>query len=292
MKLSSLDASKEVMRRLNQRREHPNEVPGIPWGLPTLDKMSGGILPGEFTLIGADSNAGKSLFLGQIVLTSAKWLKQNAPGKVVRAIHNEMAARAFQQRLIVTISGVDDKKIRSGYLTKAEYAAVSQAAHMLSELPIEYLVDSRSLQQTTDFILEGNNCALWCVDHMQVHPLGYGSYDSQDARGVGKLAEEFQRLAASSDIPGIALTQLTNEVAKREDHRPTKGDIFGGKMAQANCSNILLLFPPSMYTEKPEYSGHRDPTPVYVTMDKSREGDLGTVKTIRDPVKGTLDEAA
>jgi replicative DNA helicase len=291
MTRSSESASEAVVTALRDRRANPRDVWGIPLGLPRLDKLTGGIHRNDFIVLGAETGAGKSVFAGRTALKVADYFRREGKGKVVRVVHAEMTVEDFQARLISSLSQVPIRQIQSGHVTDEEMGKVNKAALLLADMPIEYLEDPNSFRETEEFIRADGNCGFFIVDHLQVHPID-GGLSPMDARGAHELTKGFYRIAKSV-APGMGLSQLTNEVSKREDHRPNKGDLYGGKMIQANSSKILLLFDPWVYETHFQWEKKGDQERViYIFCDKNRFGGVGGDKLMFEPSTLAISEAA
>lgn len=274
---TSREVSHSLLEEIKVRRSDPREIRYLSWGFSRLDKLTGGIRPQTLSILGAETGAGKSFLLGQVVTSVARAMRADSrfDGKVIRVVHCEMTVEQFQERLLVPLSGIPKWKIEKGRLNDDEYRQVYAAANELAKLPIEYLESPRSVDDTVSFVERDGNCAFWAVDHMLIHQIGRSGLSPLDMRGLGVLSEEFRELAKRS-APGLVLHQLTNDVAKREDHRPNKGDLFGGKVIQQDMHLIMLLYRPDVYRLSSEDSAD-SPKPAHLIVDKNRHGGIGDV---------------
>lgn len=290
MTTTSEDVSRAYMEDVKVQRTHPGQLLGYSWGYSWLDRKTKGLRKGVLAMVGADTGVGKSLFLGDIVRKLAQECVEEGLGKVIRVVHAEMTLKEFQARMISAMTGIPKERIDDGLISEEEYGRVSRAAMALAKLPIEYLESPTSIEETINFITKDDRCAVFCIDHMQAHDIGRGNLSPLDFQGAAALAKEFYTIARNV-CPGIVLTQLSNDVAKREDHRPNKGDIYGGKMMQAFASLILLLYVPTQYEQRSE-SEQNEPETMWVILDKNRHGGIGQKKFTRFPDTLRMEEAA
>ena len=286
--LTSLSVAQASMARLKARRENPSELSGYSWGLPTLDYLTGGIQAG-LTVLGAETGAGKSLLGGQIALTVAGQLKELMAGKVCRIVHCEMTPAQFQDRLVAQLSGVSERQMRTGKVSDAEYKRIYDAQKRLGALQFEYLEDPKGVEETIEFISRGGNCGWFLVDHAQAHNTDRQGMSPLDFRALGELANALGKIA--NRIPGMLLSQLVNDVGKREDHRPHKDDLFGGKALQQPASLILLLYRPDVYLEPSEDKAF-EPKTAHLYIGKNRwTSDVGDCKMLWVPKEGIFVDA-
>lgn len=285
---TSLQVSQAYMKSAKEAREHPTDLPGIPYGLPSLDKMTGGIRRNQLTILGAETGAGKTLIMEQMALTIARWLKDNQPDKVIRIMHCEMTLEQVRARHVTAITGIPEEKISRGATTDEEHRKVYEANLELAKLPIEYLPEPGSIRECVDFVRADDNCVWWGLDHIQELQPG-GNRSPIDMQAMSDKAQAFARLAKNF-CSGMVLSQLTKEVSKREDHRPTKDDLFGGKMLQAPASVILLLYRPDLYTVNAG-DKQNEPKQCHLSVGKNRNGPLGDIKLVFNPARAMFVDA-
>lgn len=289
MTISSTDAAKEVMNDLRERRKNPLLVPGRPTGLKKFDKLVGGIQHDDFIVLGAETGAGKSVFAGYLAVKLAEQFYEEGKGKVVRIVHGEMTIKSFQQRIAAWLSEVPIRNIQTGNVTDLEMGKVYDNLLYVAKLPIEYIQDPTTFEETEEFIRQDGNCGFWIIDHLQVHPVR-DNLSPLDARGAHQITKDFFRLAKNV-CPGMGLSQLTNEIAKRPDHWPTKADLYGGKMIQANSSKVWLLYDRFVYERDSWEKDRGMPRVVYLICDKNRHGDVGSEKLRFEPSTLGISEA-
>lgn len=284
--MTSFTVAKSSMAKLKARRENPTELAGYSWGFDTLDYLTGGIQPG-LTVLGAETGCGKSLWAGQVTVTAAEQLKPL--DKVVRVVHCEMTAEQFQDRLAAQIAGVSERNMRTGHVTDDEYKRVHEAQLQVAALNIEYLQDPKNVEETIEFIQRGGDCGWWLVDHAQAHNTDASGMSSLDYRALGQLGAALGKVG--NRIPGLLLSQLVNDVGKREDHRPHKDDLFGGKALQQPASLILLMYRPDVYQE-PDEDKSLEPKTTHLYIAKNRwTSDVGDAKMMFIPSRGMFIDA-
>lgn len=265
--LTSERVATELSEKARKMARTPMEVWGIPWGLPALDKLTGGIHEHEMTVMMGRPGNGKTSFLSLIALNVANWVKVNRPKQVVRLVLCEQTAHQFQMRMACMFAEVSANNVRSG-ATQAELAKYERALMMIGNLPIEYLDTPKSLDATSDWLAEGGNCAWWALDYLTIHPLSAESRTMHPTAKADALSQGF-RLVAKTTAPGFVLSQMNREVEKREDQRPRLPDLRASGQVEQDAANVFGLW--------------NKPTTTQAAVDaellilKHREGPLGKV---------------
>jgi replicative DNA helicase len=283
---TNIQSVRSTVLKVKHRMENPSEMPGIPYGFPTLDDMTGGILENELTILGADTGVGKTLLLGQFSLNIARWVREHMPGKVIKIVHCEMTLDQNNMRLATQVTGIPTKKFQSGNVTEEEFKRFTAAMKEIAELPIEYLESPPTFREAEEWIRQNDDCAWWGIDHIQELEVGQGM-SPFDTKAIGMKSQMLARLSREV-CSGMALSQLVNDVAKREDHRPSKADLFGATMLKAPMSVCILIYRPEIYTQQAA-DRKSEPRPAHLIVDKNRNGQrTGDIKVLFNPAKAVF----
>ena len=286
--LTSETVSRDLARRLRERMADPRHVWGIPWGLPGLDDLTGGIHEEEMTIMMARPGCGKTAFLGQTALSVATYLtseegRERYPGKCVKLVLCEMSAQSFQQRLVCQKAGVSMRRVREGRLTREQLTRYDAAAEAVARLPIVYLDEPTSLQGTVKWLREDPKPAWYAVDYIGIHPLAPtgGKEMSQWAR-VSALSAGF-RWACKTIAPGLILAQMNRDCEKREDTRPKLSDLRDSGSLEQDAWNVMGLWREDVFTRSADEDRNRA-KPASLFMLKQRNGPTGTIELLWSPV--------
>ena len=102
----------KVSERLQQRVEHPNELPGIEVGWAKYDRVTKGAKPGDFIVVCAESKTGKSVTL----LNWAKHITINNKLPILW-IDTEQGEEEQELRLLSVLSQIPEDEIDMGLFT-------------------------------------------------------------------------------------------------------------------------------------------------------------------------------
>jgi replicative DNA helicase len=252
--------------RARATRREAGEDYGATTGLPAVDECLGAFARGCFYIIAARPGTGKTAFLSQIAVHSAR---RGFPGLMLSL---EMSRTQLGARAAASIARTNVTGILRGYrdeIGKAERGLTGKAETM--RLPVYIDTDTSDLQAIVARMYEAKRRygIQWAaVDHIGLVQ-GMDSKQSRD-RQIGEVTWTLKRTAKRLDIAVIGLSQLTR--ANEKDGRPpVLSDLRdSGNIEQDADLVIFLHTPPNNATgDYPREFG------LFKNRD-GREGWLGT----------------
>ena len=118
----------ETIDRLYQRKEH---LTGVPTGFHEIDKMTSGLQNSDLIIVAARPSMGKTA----MAVTLAQNYAIEHGGKVA-LFSLEMSKEQLVQRMLCSHARVDAHKVRSGFLSPADWPMLTKAAGELSNAHI------------------------------------------------------------------------------------------------------------------------------------------------------------
>jgi replicative DNA helicase len=109
----------------------PGEISGYPTGLAALDKLCGGLVNGELTIIGARPGQGKTA----LAVTMIRNLAKQGIGCGLFSL--EMTKHELVQRLASQESNIYAYKIKQGDMNQYDKTALYEAVHRMKQWPIK-----------------------------------------------------------------------------------------------------------------------------------------------------------
>ena len=274
---SFAEACDAFLEELHQRMEDRQQ--GIAHGLHTgyreIDRMIGGLQPGDMITIAALTGLGKTAFAINIAMNVASRAKH------CMFFSLEMKRNKLLQRIFARVSLVDQTRLRDGDLDEACFRAIQARMQGLKKCRME-IDDSATLL--------GDICAeirkrhhedpldLVVIDYIQLVELRAGGRANGMNRTeeLAQISRTLKLLAHQLNIPIMVLAQVNRKVEERQMPEPKLSDLNeSGSMAR-DSSVVLFIFA----EETEEVQGARksgDSFPVFVKVAKSREGVIGTV---------------
>ncbi len=102
----------DLLDRVSEMADNPNDITGVPTGFYDLDRMTSGLQPGDLVVLAARPSMGKTAFAINIAEHVA--LNEGLP---VAVFSMEMGASQLAVRIVGSIGRVDQGHLRTGKLT-------------------------------------------------------------------------------------------------------------------------------------------------------------------------------
>lgn len=258
---------------LDEMETPASERRGVPTGFYDFDRLTGGLQPGQLTVLAARPSVGKSAWALQVVRAAAV-----LGGHPCCYVGLEMTPRDVARRLIAVDASVSLQHIVLGEMDQDEWDAVTQAAARLEHAPlhlsarIEHTIDAgRALVER---IHRQTPLALVVVDYLQLFDGGgaaHGHREENRVQEVSRISRSLKALAHDLDVPVLALSQLSRGVESRPSKRPLLSDLRDSGALEQDADLVLFLYRASMYED-----GAAE-TDAEVIVAKNRNGPLATV---------------
>lgn len=244
--------SDRLMARLETYARGIGTITGLPTGFRYLDRMTGGMHPGDVWIIGGDPGAGKTSLAMNIAERVAF---RDGDGGIhygcpVGVISLEMSAEDLILRLACSRARVNFHKLRTGCPTEAELKKLVALFPKVVDAPV-ILDDAGGLtMHEVRSRLRGmkhrHGIRLAIVDYLQLISLTKEQMFLGAASGYADVARGLQQAAKELQIPIIVLSQLSNEGRKRKKHEQPKLTDFRETGAIGDVANFagILWRPP------------------------------------------------
>lgn len=238
----------QSMKVLEERyRADENQVQGIPYGLPELDQLTGGMHRGEMVVVAGRPSMGKSAFVGNILEHGAM------RGHKGLSFSLEMSALSCMDRLFASNSQVSLTRLRNGRMQDADWAKLSGSFNRVANFPL-WIDDTPgiSLQEVKSKARNAKRNTgldLLAVDYLTLMQMEGKRGDSR-AREVGEVSRSLKNLARELDLTLLLVCQINRGVDSRQDKRPVMSDLRDSGEIEQDADVILFPFRPAAYCEK------------------------------------------
>lgn len=249
-------------------------------GFVDLDRMmSGGIRKQNLAIIAGRPGHGKTAFLTSMLLNMAK------RGTNCAFFSLEMGAMEIVERMLCVLSRVDGGKMRTGFLNREDWAAISQAAGELSSYPI-YIDDTPALSvadlrsrirrvrpKHKNGVGQGE-IEIVGVDYLQLmSPPDRLKRSTDDNAVTSAISKGLDNLAKVMNVGLLAVSQLSRASEKRTDRRPQLSDLRNSGQIEQDADVVMFVYRQEMGSPTEENTGMAE-----IILAKQRNGPIADIK--------------
>ena len=253
---------------------------GVPTGLTALDDITGGLHPGDLTVVGARPGMGKSALLAGVALAAAK------AGRGVLFFSLEMPREQLFLRLGCMTARVPLHAVRAGRLAPSQVTSLFASLEGLAALPILWealymptVPEMRAKAQREGLGLKrrGLPLGLVVIDYLQ-KCRGVGARrDGTREQEIASVAQGLKSMAMLLNVPVLVAAQVGRDVAKGGTvRRPGLTDLRESGAIEQDADNILFLHRDDYAHEAQGAGGHTPTRGAEVIVAKQRNGPTGT----------------
>jgi len=254
---------------LYSTRNNPG-VLGISTGFVDLDRMLGGLEPGEYILLAARPSMGKTACSLQI----ARHVAGLGKGTVL-FYSLEMSKEMLADRYVCADAKLSHTKLKRRELTEQEWDKGAQALIQLSQLDLR--IDDRAnttsaMRSIARKVKRESGLALIVIDYLQfIGDKPERGHNSQNDI-VSAISKRLKGLAKELRVPVIALSQLSRATERRGDHRPMLSDLRDSGSLEQDADQVWFI-------HRPEYYNPDDkPGIAEIIVAKNRNGPTGVIE--------------
>ncbi len=243
---SSFDVVKKALKQIEEAKNKPDGLSGVPTGFNDLDKLTLGWQPSDLVIIAARPAMGKTAF----VLSMARNMSIDF-NRGVAIFSLEMSSVQLITRLIVSESGIDSTTIKKGKLSPEEWAHLEKSIVPLQDAPL--FIDDTPALSIFEFRSKARrlkvqyNIQLIIIDYLQ---LMTGPSDTRGNREqeVSTISRSLKAIAKELEIPIIALSQLNRSVEMRGGNkRPQLSDLRESGAIEQDADIVAFIHRPEYY---------------------------------------------
>ncbi|MDO9406567.1 MAG: replicative DNA helicase [Polaromonas sp.] len=262
----------ELLDRVTEMAENPNDITGVRTGFHDFDKMTSGLQPGDMIVLAARPSMGKTSLAINIAEHVA--LDEGLP---VAVFSMEMGAAQLAVRIVGSIGRIDQGHLRTGKLSDEEWPRLTEAIEKLRTVSLH--IDETPGLSTSELRANARRLArqygrlgLIVVDYLQLMSTST-SGDENRATAVGEISRGLKMLAKELKCPVIALSQLSRGVESRTDKRPMMSDLRESGAIEQDADIIMFIYRDDYYNKE-----SKEPGVAEVIISKHRNGPTGTIK--------------
>ena len=262
----------ELLDRVEEMSQNPNDITGVPTGFYDFDRMTSGMQPGDLIVLAARPSMGKTA----LAINIAEHVALNE-GLPVAVFSMEMGASQLAIRIVGSIGRIDQGRLRTGKLTPDEWPRLTESIEKLRNVSLHIdetpgLTPSELRANARRLARQCGKLGLIVVDYLQLMS-GSSSDGDNRATEIGEISRGLKMLAKELQCPVIALSQLNRSVEQRTDKRPMMSDLRESGAIEQDADVIMFIYRDDYYNKE-----SKEPGVAEVIIGKQRNGPTGTVK--------------
>jgi replicative DNA helicase len=261
---------KESFEAIDARYRSNTTITGLPTGFSKIDTITSGLQRSDLIIIAGRPSMGKTSFALNIAQNSAAHLDSSS----VIFFSLEMSKVQLATRMLCSQSEINAQTLRGGLLKDEDWRRLSQAASIVSELPI-YIDDTSAItvmemRAKARRLKNDKGLDLVVVDYLQ---LMRGDGESRE-REISEISRSLKAMAKELDVPVVALSQLNRSLESRPDKRPQLSDLRESGAIEQDADVIMFVYRDEVYNkDNPENAGMAE-----ILIRKQRNGPTGVAE--------------
>ena len=263
----------QLLDRVEEMSQNPNDITGVPTGFFDLDRMTSGMQAGDLIVLAARPSMGKTALAINIAENVA--LNEGLP---VAVFSMEMGASQLAIRIVGSIGRIDQTRLRTGKLLDEEWPRLTEAVERLRNVSLSIdetpgLTPSELRASARRLARNCGKLGLVVVDYLQLMSGSSGTDGDNRATELGEISRGLKMLAKELQCPVIALSQLNQGVEQRTDKRPMMSDLRESGAIEQDADVIMFIYRDDYYNKD-----SKEPGVAEIIIGKQRNGPTGTVK--------------
>lgn len=261
---------------LDKRLRNGEESDTMKTGIDDLDAITGGMNPEDLVIVAARPGMGKTEFALKVTKgVASRVLPGSNKRRGVLIFSMEMSKLQIAERSIAGAGNMSVSVLRNpSRLDDEGWARIANGICELKDLDV-WMVDASNL--TVEEIRaiaerhkqEHPQLSLILVDYLGL--IKKPKADRNDL-AIAHISLSLKNMARELKTPVISLSQLSREVEKRPNKRPTNADLRDSGSIEQDADSIIMLYREAVYDENSPAAPYAE-----IIVTKNRFGSLGTV---------------
>jgi replicative DNA helicase len=280
----------ETRKAVYAAYESPTGLSGVSTGFNSLDRFTGGLIPGDLTVVGGMPGTFKT------GLSLALLHNADRSGIPVLMFEQEMSGRQVGMREVAMVTQISTERLKTGKISDIELQQVEMAIGQIEKkqvfIDLASGVTTGRIKAITKRMKKEHGIGLVVIDYlglMNIETKKHGTTES----AIDSTVKELKILAKTLDIPVILLAQFSRESSKNLLTPPIMSYLKGSGGIEAHADNCWLLWNPAKYDQNFVFDyGNGEQIhasgKLAIVHDKNRQGRTGIQWIEVDPGTNTF----
>jgi replicative DNA helicase len=266
------DLLSDYMSKLDQLHERRGTIVGVPTGFTDLDRLTGGLQKSDLIILAARPAIGKTSLGLSIAHNSA--VKH---GHSIAIFSLEMSKEQLVQRLLSMDAGIDQQRLRTGWIEDDEWDRIIYAMGTLSEANIWIDdtpgISTMEMRSKARRLQAEHSVDLIIVDYLQLmQSVAGGKRNENRVQEISEISRNLKGLARELNVPVMALAQLSRQVESRQSKIPQLSDLRESGSIEQDADIVMFIYREDVYNPDTERKNIAD-----IIVAKHRNGPVGEV---------------
>lgn len=262
------------INQIEQLRNNPQELSGVPTGYPALDRITHGWQPTDLIILAARPSVGKTAFALNLARNAAMHpFKPTAVGM----FSLEMSAGQLFSRIQSAESKINLDRILRGRLDDGHMQTLYKLSDRIEKMQL-FIDDSSALnifelRAKARRMVGKHNVGLIIIDYLQLMSGVDDSKTGNREQEISKISRSLKSLAKELKVPIIALSQLSRIIESRKGGEPQLSDLRESGAIEQDADFVGFLTRPDYQKQE----GDIDPSEkndAELKIKKNRNGVL------------------
>ncbi|MCH5204151.1 MAG: replicative DNA helicase [Oscillospiraceae bacterium] len=242
---------------------------GLETGFKYVDEKIYGLNRSELIILAARPGMGKTSFALNIAVNIAKKYRD----KSICVFSIEMRKEELVSRMISSEALLPSESMRTGNVTNDKWSSITDAADVLSQLPI-YIDDTPgcNVMSIKSKLRRMKNLGLVIIDHLGLMT-SVNDHRGNKVAEVSEITRDLKVMAKELNVPVMVLSQLSRAAEKRENKSPMLSDLRDSGSIEQDADVVMFLHRESYYDKA---SPNKELCVCNVA--KNRHGETGEAK--------------
>lgn len=248
---------------------------GVELGVRDLDRVIGGLRPGDLCYLAGRPGMGKTTVALHAVANIAR-----TAGPVLFYTF-EMSGEQLALKLLSSMTRCHYSSLRIGEVADEDWPILMEAANILADMPIVIIDDISTIEEVVAharrWAASNGSPAAIVADYLQLMGTSANQRMSEQEK-LTVMSRQLKLIATGSKTVVLALSQLNRGVESRADKRPVMSDLRGSGSLEQDADQIIMLY----------RDVETEPQVLELIVRKNRHGQLATTKAYIELETGAI----
>jgi len=189
----------------------------------------------------------------------------------------EMSKEQLIQRFISMNAGIDQQRLRTGWIEDDEWDRIIESMEKLSEANIwiddTAGISTMEMRSKARRLLSEHGVDLIIIDYLQLMQSDIGGKRNENrVQEVSEISRSLKGLARELNVPVLALAQLSRTVESRQSKVPQLSDLRESGSIEQDADIVMFIYRDEVYNPETERKNIAD-----IIVAKHRNGPTGEI---------------